>query len=233
MPWKPLEGDEFPSLGYGHRGVDRGVLLPRPGDVQGEPVQSSTASGCASWSTPVPTGPGDGPPRLRRGRLLPTRRAAPRARSWPADRRRRGVRPGPLRRLGRRRAAGRAPVTSPLLKCLATEESQAGNTFENIAFIAAEWGPGRSPRDLRGRQGRQAVPERHGPVPASRWRDSRLHGRLSVQGRRQGNVRRRRRDSPVRAARTQGHVRDGPTQPRQAEDRPAVAAADDHRLPPG
>jgi phage terminase large subunit-like protein len=33
------------------------------------------------------------------------------------------------------------PVVSPLLKCLATEESQAGNTFENIAFIAGEWGP--------------------------------------------------------------------------------------------
>lgn len=33
------------------------------------------------------------------------------------------------------------PVTSPLLKCLATEESQAGNTFENIAFIAGSWGP--------------------------------------------------------------------------------------------
>lgn len=33
------------------------------------------------------------------------------------------------------------PVRSPLLKCLATEESQAGNTFENIAFIASTWGP--------------------------------------------------------------------------------------------
>ena len=32
------------------------------------------------------------------------------------------------------------PVRSPLIKCLATEESQAGNTFENIAFIAGEWG---------------------------------------------------------------------------------------------
>ena len=32
-------------------------------------------------------------------------------------------------------------IRSPLLKCLATEESQAGNTFENIAFIASEWGP--------------------------------------------------------------------------------------------
>jgi phage terminase large subunit-like protein len=33
------------------------------------------------------------------------------------------------------------PVKSPLLKCLATEESQAGNTFENIAFVAGQWGP--------------------------------------------------------------------------------------------
>jgi phage terminase large subunit-like protein len=32
------------------------------------------------------------------------------------------------------------PVRSPLLKALATEESQAGNTFENVAFIAGEWG---------------------------------------------------------------------------------------------
>lgn len=32
-------------------------------------------------------------------------------------------------------------VTSPVLHCLATEESQAGNTFENIAFIAGSWGP--------------------------------------------------------------------------------------------
>lgn len=32
------------------------------------------------------------------------------------------------------------PVRSPLIKCLATEESQAGNTFANIAFIAGEWG---------------------------------------------------------------------------------------------
>lgn len=37
------------------------------------------------------------------------------------------------------------PVTSPLLKCLATEESQAGNTFENVAFIASDWGPDAHP----------------------------------------------------------------------------------------
>ena len=37
------------------------------------------------------------------------------------------------------------PVTSPLIKCLATEEGQAGNTFANIAFIAGEWGQDEHP----------------------------------------------------------------------------------------
>jgi phage terminase large subunit-like protein len=32
------------------------------------------------------------------------------------------------------------PVVSPLIKAMATEESQAGNTFENVAFIAGDWG---------------------------------------------------------------------------------------------
>jgi hypothetical protein len=32
------------------------------------------------------------------------------------------------------------PVVSPLIKCLATEEGQAGNTFKTVAFIAADWG---------------------------------------------------------------------------------------------
>lgn len=33
------------------------------------------------------------------------------------------------------------PIVSPFIRCLATEEKQAGNTFQNIAFIAGEWGP--------------------------------------------------------------------------------------------
>jgi hypothetical protein len=33
------------------------------------------------------------------------------------------------------------PVVSPYIRCLATEEKQAGNTFQNIAFIMGEWGP--------------------------------------------------------------------------------------------
>lgn len=37
------------------------------------------------------------------------------------------------------------PVRSPLIKCLATEESQAGNTFENAAFVLGDWGPDEHP----------------------------------------------------------------------------------------
>jgi phage terminase large subunit-like protein len=43
-------------------------------------------------------------------------------------------------------------VTSPLIKCMATEESQAGNTFENIAFIV-EWGKDHHPEIYGGSSG--------------------------------------------------------------------------------
>lgn len=48
------------------------------------------------------------------------------------------------------------PVTSPLLKCLATEEGQAGNTFANIAYIAADWGPDVHPEVYGGVSGVRA-----------------------------------------------------------------------------
>lgn len=48
--------------------------------------------------------------------------------------------------------AGRA-VTSPLIKCLATEEGQAGNTFSNVAFIAGEWGQDEHPDVYGGASG--------------------------------------------------------------------------------
>lgn len=37
------------------------------------------------------------------------------------------------------------PVTSPLVKVLATEEGQSGNTFATVAYICAEWGPEHHP----------------------------------------------------------------------------------------
>lgn len=45
------------------------------------------------------------------------------------------------------------PVNSPLIKCLATEESQAGNTFENAAFVLGEWGPDEFPEIYGGTSG--------------------------------------------------------------------------------
>lgn len=45
------------------------------------------------------------------------------------------------------------PVTSPFIRCLATEEKQAGNTFQNIAFIMGEWGPDTHPEIYGGIRG--------------------------------------------------------------------------------
>jgi hypothetical protein len=45
------------------------------------------------------------------------------------------------------------PVTSPLIKCLATEESQAGNTFENAAFIVCDYGRDAHPDVFGGASG--------------------------------------------------------------------------------
>jgi hypothetical protein len=45
------------------------------------------------------------------------------------------------------------PVRGPLLKCLATEESQAGNTFENLAFVMGDWGKDTHPEIYGGISG--------------------------------------------------------------------------------
>lgn len=44
-------------------------------------------------------------------------------------------------------------VRSPLLRCLATEEEQAGNTFEVIAFIVGDWGQDTHPEIFGGAGG--------------------------------------------------------------------------------
>jgi phage terminase large subunit-like protein len=44
-------------------------------------------------------------------------------------------------------------VVSPLIKCLATEEGQAGNTFKTVAFIAGEWGKDNHPEVFGGASG--------------------------------------------------------------------------------
>jgi len=45
------------------------------------------------------------------------------------------------------------PVTSPLIKCLATEELQAGNTFENAAYIVCDYGRDAHPDVFGGASG--------------------------------------------------------------------------------
>jgi hypothetical protein len=45
------------------------------------------------------------------------------------------------------------PIVSPLIKCLATEEGQAGNTFKTVAFIAGEWGKDTHPDIYAGATG--------------------------------------------------------------------------------
>jgi hypothetical protein len=45
------------------------------------------------------------------------------------------------------------PIRSPLIKCLATEEKQVGNTFKTIAFIAGEWGRDNHPEVYGGASG--------------------------------------------------------------------------------
>jgi phage terminase large subunit-like protein len=45
------------------------------------------------------------------------------------------------------------PVVSPIIKCLATEETQAGNTFENAAFIVCDFGRDVHPEVFGGASG--------------------------------------------------------------------------------
>jgi phage terminase large subunit-like protein len=45
------------------------------------------------------------------------------------------------------------PVRSPLIKCLATEEGQAGATFKTVAFISGEWGQDTHPEVYGGASG--------------------------------------------------------------------------------
>lgn len=45
------------------------------------------------------------------------------------------------------------PVRSPFIRCLATEEKQSGNTFQNIAFIMGEWGQDTHPEIYGGIKG--------------------------------------------------------------------------------
>lgn len=151
MPWVPKDGDTFPTLGFVVADWIEHHTCHGPGDVQGEPIhlddewlrfllhayRLDPATGRRAFDEAVLSRP-KGRAKSELAGLVGVAEAF-----------------GPVRFDGWD-AAGQPvgrPVRSPLLKCLATEESQAGNTFENIAFIAAQWGPDVHPEVYGGVRG--------------------------------------------------------------------------------
>jgi hypothetical protein len=77
-----------------------------------------------------------------------------------------------------------APVTSPIVKCLATEENQAGNTYDNALYMLQNGLAGDVYRGVDG------WPHPHQSAGRRLHRAS--YSRLQVEGRRKRDVRRRR-----------------------------------------
>jgi hypothetical protein len=151
MPWQPLDGDEFPSLGFVVVDWLEQYACHGPGDVQGEPLvldqewlrflvhayRLDPATGARVFDEAVLSRP-KGRAKSELAGLVALAECF-----------------GPVRFDGWD-AAGQPvgrPVTSPFVRALATEESQAGNTFENVAFIAADWGPDVHPEIYGGVKG--------------------------------------------------------------------------------
>lgn len=146
MPWSgPLFEGHVCSLGYGVIDWLQEYACYGPGDVQGDPVDFSVdpevedfivrcyeldpETGRRKKSKVVYSAP-KGRAKSQTAGWLGVAEALADVRfdGWDAD----------------GQPVGR-PVRSPFIRCLATEENQAGNTFQNIAFIMSEWGPDAHP----------------------------------------------------------------------------------------
>lgn len=143
MPWMPLEGDEFPTLGYLVADWLEEFCCHGPGDVQGDRLVLDR-----EWLTFLEAAyrldPTTGKRVVDRAVLS---RPKGRAKSELAGLVAVAEALAPVRFDGWD-AAGQPvgrPVRSPLIKCLATEESQAGNTFGVAAFILGDWGKDHHP----------------------------------------------------------------------------------------
>jgi phage terminase large subunit-like protein len=151
VPWVPLFDGHVCSLGYEVADWITTYCCHGPGDVQGEPIELDDEwlnflieayridpqSGRRLYDEAVLSRPKGRAKSELAGFIGVAEALGPvRFDGWSAD----------------GQPVGR-PVRSPLLKCLATEESQAGNTFENIAFIAAKWGPDEHPEIYSGISG--------------------------------------------------------------------------------
>lgn len=139
------------SLGYDIADWIEANCCHGPGDVQGEPVVLDTewlAFIVAAYEIDPRTG-------LRKIDRAVLSRPKGRAKSELAGFIAVAEAFGPVRFDGW--DAGGQPVgrqvVSPLVKCLATEESQAGNTFENAAFIVCDWGRDARPEVFGGASG--------------------------------------------------------------------------------
>lgn len=143
MAWKQLFDGHVCSLGYELLDWYEACCCHGPGDVQGEPLDFDDEYRdfiIEAYRLDPETGR-----RVYREVILS--RPKGRAKSELAGIVTVGEAIGPARFDGwdaDGQPVGR-PVRSPLIKCLATEESQAGNTFENAAFILGEWGPDEHP----------------------------------------------------------------------------------------
>lgn len=144
MGWSgPLFPGHVCSLGYGVLDWVHAYCCHGPGDVQGEPLDyDDEIRGFVIECYRLDPGTGR---RVYREAVLS--RPKGRAKSEIAGVLAAAEALGPVRFDGwdaDGQPVGR-PVKSPLIKCLATEEGQAGNTFQNAAFIAGEWGPDEHP----------------------------------------------------------------------------------------
>jgi phage terminase large subunit-like protein len=155
MPWAgPLFDGHVCSLGYEVADWIEAFCCHGPGDVQGDPVELDDewlAFLVAAYRLDPTTGRRiveramlsrpKGRAKSELAGLITTAEALAPVRfdGWNAD----------------GQPVGRQ-VRSPLIKCLATEESQAGNTFENVAFLCGEWGKDNHPDVYGGITGARA-----------------------------------------------------------------------------
>ena len=149
--WVPLFDGHVCSLGYDLLDWIEAFCCHGPGDVQGEPLdfdqeirdfiiecyRLNPATGRRIYREAILSRPKGRAKSEVAGMVVVAEALAPvRFDGWNAE----------GQPIGR-------PVVSPLIKCLATEESQAGNTFENAAFILGEWGPDEHPDIYAGTSG--------------------------------------------------------------------------------
>ena len=149
--WIPQWNGQVCSLGYDVADWIESYCCHGPGDVQGEPVVLD-AEWLAFLVAAYEVDPSSGRRKIDRAVLSrPKGRAKSELAAFVAV----AEAFAPVRFDGWD-ATGQPvgkPVVSPLVKCLATEETQAGNTFEVAAFVVCDWGRDAHPEVYGGASG--------------------------------------------------------------------------------